>query len=105
MTTPDSRHTSMVARERRIDDLPAPRINREAERRDRDMNAFAILVVNQHLESLLEEAANERLAKDARKAGLRKRIASALTSVKSVMTDTAESSSVLPALSDYPYRT
>ena len=69
------------------------------------MNAFAILVVNQHLESLLEEAANERLAKDARKSGLRKRVASALTSAKSVMTDTAESSSVLPALNDYPYRT
>ena len=70
------------------------------------MNAYAILVVNQHLESLLAEAANERLVNQLPKPSLRDRVTSVMSSVRSVAADQADAgTSVLPTLNDYPYRT
>ena len=68
------------------------------------MNAFAVFAVNEHLESLRQEAARNRTMKSA-KSGLRQRVASAADKVRlSVATSTYEMSSILPKLDDYPYR-
>jgi hypothetical protein len=68
------------------------------------MNSYSILVVNEHLEYLLEEAAARR-AQTAETPGLLKRIASAAASVKSTIDTPADySQSILPTLNDYPYR-
>ena len=68
------------------------------------MNSYSILVVNEHLEYLLEEAAARR-AQTAGTPGLLKRIASAAASVKSTIEAPADySQSILPTLNDYPYR-
>jgi hypothetical protein len=69
------------------------------------MHAYAILVVNQHLESLLAEAAHERLIGQLPRPSLRDRVASALGSLRSAIAEpTHAGPSVLPTLSDYPYR-
>jgi hypothetical protein len=69
------------------------------------MNAYAILVVNQHLESLLAEAANDRLVSQLPKPSLRDRVASVMSSARSAVAEQADAgTSVLPALHDYPYR-
>lgn len=68
------------------------------------MNAYAIFAVNEHLESLIDEAARNRLA-NVGKPSLSERIASAVQKVRlSVATATYEMSSILPKLEDYPYR-
>lgn len=68
------------------------------------MNSYSILVVNEHLEYLLEEAAARR-AQTAETPGLLKRIASAAASVKATIEAPADySQSILPTLNDYPYR-
>ena len=68
------------------------------------MNAYAIFVVNHHLQVLLDEAATRRQLK-VEKPGLRQRIASAASSVKTAVTSPADySRSILPDLQDYPYR-
>ena len=68
------------------------------------MNSYSILVVNEHLEYLLEEAAARR-AQNAEKPGLLKRIASAASSVKAAIEAPADySKSILPTLHDYPYQ-
>ena len=68
------------------------------------MNSYSILVVNEHLDYLLEEAAARR-ATTANKPGLLKRIASAASSVKAAIEAPADySKSILPTLNDYPYR-
>jgi ethanolamine ammonia-lyase large subunit len=68
------------------------------------LNAYAIFAVNEHLEFLLDEAARNRTPK-ASKPGLRSRIAAAVDKVRtSVATATYESTSILPKLEDYPYR-
>jgi uncharacterized protein (DUF2235 family) len=68
------------------------------------MNAYAILVVNSHLQVLLDEAAARRTFK-AEKPGMRQRIASAAASVKTTLESPADySRSILPTLQDYPYR-
>jgi hypothetical protein len=68
------------------------------------MNAYAIFVVNSHLQVLLDEAATRRQLK-VEKPGLRQRIASAASSVKTAVTSPADySRSILPDLQDYPYR-
>lgn len=68
------------------------------------MNSYSILVVNEHLEYLLEEAAARR-AQTAEKPGLLKRIASAASSVKAAIDAPADySKSILPTLHDYPNR-
>ena len=69
------------------------------------MNTYAILVVNQHLESLLAEAAHERLLNQGPRPSLRDRVASKMSSLRSAIAEPADASaSVLPALNDYPYR-
>jgi hypothetical protein len=68
------------------------------------MNAYAILVVNDHLQVLLDEAAARRAVK-VEKPSLRERIASAASSVKATFDSPADySKSILPTLNDYPYR-
>ena len=68
------------------------------------MHAYASLIAQQHLDSLLAEAARERLLNKASRRSLRDRITSAVASIKSVMTETAEAGSILPTLGDYPYK-
>ena len=69
------------------------------------MNAYAILVVNQHLESLLAEAAHERMVNQLPKPSLRERVASVMSSVRSAAAEPADAgASILPTLNDYPYR-
>jgi hypothetical protein len=68
------------------------------------MNTYSILMVNEHLDYLLEEAAARR-EQTARKPGLLKRIASAASSVKEAVEAPADySRSILPTLKDYPTR-
>jgi hypothetical protein len=68
------------------------------------MNSYSILIVNEHLDYLLEEAAARR-AQTSGKPGLLKRIASAASSVKEAIEAPADySRSILPTLHDYPYR-
>ena len=68
------------------------------------MNSYSALIVNEHLEYLLEEAAARR-AQTVGKPGLFKRIASAASSVKAAIEAPADySKSILPTLHDYPYR-
>jgi hypothetical protein len=68
------------------------------------MNAYAIFAVNSHLQELLDEAAANRLA-NVEKPSLRKRIASAASSVKTTFQSPADySNSILPTLQDYPYQ-
>ena len=68
------------------------------------MNSYSILIVNEHLEYLLEEAAARR-AQTAETPGVLKRIASAASSVKAALEAPADySQSILPTLNDYPYR-
>lgn len=63
------------------------------------MNAFAIFAVNEHLEFLLDEAAQRRALKDYDKPSLRQRIASAAASIKSAFDAEADySKSILPRL-------
>ena len=62
------------------------------------MNAFAVFVVNEHLEFLLSEAAQRRMLQ-APKPSLRQRIASAAASIKSTLDAEADySRSILPTL-------
>jgi hypothetical protein len=68
------------------------------------MNAYAIFVVNNHLQVLLDEAAARRSVK-VEKPSLRERIASAAASAKATIDSPADySKSILPTLNDYPYR-
>lgn len=62
------------------------------------MNAYAIFVVNEHLEFLLDEAAKRRMDADSKRS-LRQRIASAVASIKSTLDAEADySKSILPTL-------
>ncbi len=68
------------------------------------MNAFAIFAVNEHLEFLLDEAA-ERRAREARKPRGRGRIARFLASLGRSIDDAAENAPrLVPTLTDYPYK-
>lgn len=68
------------------------------------MNSYSVLMVNEHLDYLLEEAAARR-AQTAGKPGLFKRIASAASSINEAIEAPADySRSILPTLNDYPYR-
>jgi hypothetical protein len=68
------------------------------------VNAYAIFAVNEHLEFLIDEAAQNRMA-NAGKPSLRQRIASAVGSLRlRVATAKYDTSSILPKLEDYPYR-
>lgn len=68
------------------------------------MNAYAMFVVNDHLQVLLDEAAARRAVK-IEKPGLRQRIASVASSVAATIDSPADySRSIIPTLNDYPYR-
>lgn len=68
------------------------------------MNAYAIFVVNEHLQVLLDEAAVRR-AHQVEKPSVFERIASAASSVWAAVEAPADySRSILPPLNDYPYR-
>jgi hypothetical protein len=57
----------------------------DAERSDLTMNALAILYVNQHLQELLDEAANDRTTR-AFRPSLASRIASVLSTLRLAIT-------------------
>jgi hypothetical protein len=58
-----------------------------------------------HINDLHAEAAANRLAKQAKGSGSRSsRIAGALSSVRSILSNPAEGPTALPKLSDYPYK-
>ncbi len=67
------------------------------------MNAYAIFAVNEHLEYLLDEAAQNRAA-NAGKPSFSDRIAKAVKSLRMSFTDSTGSTTVLPKLEDYPFR-
>jgi hypothetical protein len=68
------------------------------------MNAFAIFAVNEHLEFLLDEAAQRRAVKSD-KPSLFRRIASAASKAREALNAEADySKSILPTLDKYPYR-
>jgi hypothetical protein len=66
----------------------------------------AMIYVASHINDLQAEAAANRLAKQAKGSESRSksRIAAALTSVRSILTNPAEGPMPLPKLTDYPYR-
>lgn len=70
------------------------------------MNSPAMIYVKSHQNAMQAEAAANRLAKGAKSSGSRSghRIAAALTSVRSILTNPAEGPMPLPKLTDYPYR-
>jgi len=80
-------------------------MDRDAERSDQAMNAYAVFVVNAHIQDLLDEAAADRRAVSVEKPGILERIASAASSVKTTLESPADySKSIIPTLQDYPYR-
>jgi hypothetical protein len=70
------------------------------------MHSPAMIFVKSHQDALRAEAAANRLAQQAKRSGSRSasKIGAALSSVRSILTSTAEGPSPLPKLSDYPYR-
>jgi mannose/fructose/N-acetylgalactosamine-specific phosphotransferase system component IIB len=67
------------------------------------MFSYNIIIVNDHVESLLAEAAEQRLAKQAAKPGIRARVSSIAAAIKSTLTAPADVGSMAPRLSGYPY--
>jgi len=68
------------------------------------MNAYAIFAINEHLEFLLEEAA-ERRVRESRQPRGRGRISRILDSLNESFGRAADAAtSLVPALTDYPYR-
>ena len=69
------------------------------------MNAFTVLAVNEHIESLRMEAAQHRLVQ-REGPSLLERIASAASTVRQVLALPLDNrGTILPKLEDYPYRT
>ena len=69
----------------------------------RDMNAFSTFVVAAHMNELLAESAQDRLAKQIVKSQGSNRIAASVKSAWSLLSGSAEPTAV-PKLTDYPYR-
>ena len=68
------------------------------------MNAYAILVMNEHLETLRKEAAHNR-AYGTQRPSLRKRVSSTFAGLTSSLRAPVETNGTLvPKLQDYPYR-
>lgn len=67
------------------------------------MNAYAILVVNQHLETLREEAAARRSVRVERPS-LLERVAAGAASIKAALAIPFDPIPGMPTLTDYPYR-
>jgi hypothetical protein len=65
-----------------------------------------MIIALDHMNELQAEAAANRLAQQAKRPESRSasRIAVALTSVRSLLANSAEGPTVLPKLTDYPYR-
>jgi hypothetical protein len=78
--------------------------NGAPERRDQNVNAFAALLVAEHIDTLLAESAANREAKLARRADRANPLASVLTTVRSLLSTPADKPMPLPKLADYPYR-
>ena len=70
------------------------------------MNSLAMIYVKSYQDELQAEAAANRMAQQAKRSDSRSasRIAAALTSVRSILTSPAEGTTLLPKLTDYPYR-
>lgn len=70
------------------------------------MYSPAMIIALDHINELQAEAAANRLAKQAKRPESRSanRIAVALSSVRSLLANSAEGPTVLPKLTDYPYR-
>ncbi len=65
----------------------------------------AMIYAASHINDLQADAAANRLAKQAKGSESRSsRIAGALSSVRSILTNPAEGPTPLPKLNDYPYR-
>lgn len=67
------------------------------------MNAYAVFVVNEHLEMLRREAAERRAANEGRPSVLA-RIASRLTGFRRTLAAGEPAGSIVPRLDGYPYR-
>ena len=68
------------------------------------MNAYAILVMNEHLETLRTEAAHNR-AHGTQRPSLRKRVSSTFAGLHtSLRTPVETNGTLVPKLQDYPYR-
>ena len=68
------------------------------------MNAYAIYYVNQHLDSLREEAAKRRRYDEPKGPSLRDRVASAATRVRVALAKAGDNDySFMPKIHDYPY--
>ncbi|MFL5777585.1 MAG: hypothetical protein ACJ761_01465 [Chloroflexota bacterium] len=68
-----------------------------------EMNPFAIIVVNDHIETLRRDAAQARLVKGTAPS-LRQRIAATVSGLKDGFAAPLNLGPVLPPLNDYPYR-
>ena len=65
----------------------------------------AMINATSHINDLHAEAAANRIAQQAKGSGRRSsRIAGALSSVRSILTNPAEGPMPMPKLSEYPYR-
>jgi hypothetical protein len=68
------------------------------------MNAFAILVMNEHLETLRKEAAQNRTY-GTQRPSLRKRVSSTFAGLhRSLQMPVETNGTLVPKLQDYPYR-
>ena len=69
------------------------------------MNVLAIYVVNEHIQSLMEDAVTQRMAHGQPTGpSLRDRIASAAAGLRRLAGSPTQSAALLPKLEDYPYR-
>ena len=68
------------------------------------MNAIAIFVVNDHIQSLQLDAARHRAAIDENRPSLRERMASKVADLRRGLTLPDPDYSFLPKIQDYPYR-
>lgn len=70
------------------------------------MHSPAMIIVTNHIFELHAEAEANRLAKGANRAQSKSssRIAAALNSLRSLLSNPAEGPTALPKLTDYPYR-
>jgi hypothetical protein len=70
------------------------------------MRSPAMIIVTNHIFELHAEAAANRLANEARRSESRRnsRIAAALTSLRSLLSNPADDPMALPKLTEYPYR-
>jgi hypothetical protein len=92
MTMPNWHRMSVGRQGVQGDAASAHRMDRDAERSDQAMNAYASIYVAIHMQELIDEAARERARRSVQPA-LRSRIASALSSLR----DSVRGPRILPA--------